>query len=426
MTAPVPRLRQNILALGVVQAASYLLPLITTPYVTRALGADGYGRAAFVQSQLAYFQLLVDYGFSWSATREVAAARADRQRVSALLCATWAAQWVLVLLAAIVLVVLTITIERWRQDALLFAAAFLGVIGSVIGPPWFLQGMERLTDYARMQVACRVLALLPLFALVHDPDDAALYLAINSGATIAIGGWALWWMHRHFDIAWRWPSRSEVWQAFASGAGMFGVRIVVSLYTMLVPVVLGWTVAPAILAHYMLADRLRSAAQGVLSPISQALFPRMSHLAANDPAAAWHLVGRSAGVVIGAGIAVSGGLWIGAAWLVRLFGGAEFAPATEILRWLAPLPLIIGLSNLFAVQIMLPFGLQRRFYGIIMLAALVCVIGLWPMVRWNGAVGAAQLLLIVESLVTVSMGVAVWRWRRGLAHTSAGTAPHAP
>ncbi len=77
-----PRLRDNIMALGVVQLSNYAIPLITLPYLTRVLGPEAYGKVAFAQVLMAYFILLTDYGFSWSATRKISAHRAERAYIS--------------------------------------------------------------------------------------------------------------------------------------------------------------------------------------------------------------------------------------------------------------------------------------------------------------------------------------------------------
>jgi len=197
--------------------------------------------------------------------------------------------------------------------------------------------------------------------------------------------------------------------ALREGGALFGSRVAISLYTTLVPLVLGWVAGPVALAHFNLADKLRSAAQSLLAPLSQALFPRMSYLVHYNGQAAYTLIKRSGFVVIIVAGTASAALWVLAGWLVLLLGGSEFAPAADVLRWLAPLPLVIGLSNILGVQIMLPHGLKRPFNAVLLSAAVVCLALIGPMASYFQAVGAAQTMLAVEVWVTAAMATSLWQ-----------------
>lgn len=411
MTQPatLPRLRNNIAALGLVQISNYLLPLITLPYLTRVLGAEAFGKVAFAQVVMTYFVLLVDYGFSWSATRKVSAQRADRDALSRTFTATWAAQWLLVTLAALATTAVVLLTDRLRPDALLYAAAFSTVIGTALFPIWFLQGLERLQVVAVLQLLTRTLALLPIFLFIQQPQDAVWVLLIQGSGAILGGILALYWMQRESLITWRVPSWRDTLGALREGGALFGSRASISLYTTLVPLVLGWIAGPVALAYFNLADKLRSAAQSLLAPLSQALFPRMSHLVRQDGDAAYALIKRSALAVVLIAGSASVSLWVLSDWLVLLLGGSDFAPAAQVLRWLAPLPLVIGLSNVLGVQIMLPHGLNRAFNAVLASAAAISLLLIGPMAQHLGASGAAQTMLLVELWVTGSMAVLLWR-----------------
>lgn len=398
-----PRLRNNIAALGMVQIGNYILPLITLPYLTRVLGAEAFGKVVFAQVVMAYFVLLVDYGFSWSATRKVSAQRADREAVSRTFAATWAAQWLLVALAALTATAVVLLTERLRPDAPFYAAAFSTVIGTALFPVWFLQGLERLQVVAGLQLLTRALALLPIFVLIRQPQDAVWVLLIQGGGAILGGVLALYWMRRESLVTWQAPNWQDTIGTLREGGTLFGSRAAISLYTTLIPLVLGWVAGPVALAYFNLADKLRSAAQYLLTPLSQALFPRMSHLVHTDGHAALTLIRRSALGVLIVASAASAALWILADWLVLLLGGKGFLPAADVLRWLAPLPLVIGLSNILGIQIMLPYSLNRAFNTALMSAAALGLAIVGPMIFRFHAIGAAQTILITETWVTFIM-----------------------
>jgi hypothetical protein len=78
------RIIQNAIALYWVQAATFIVPLLTVPYVTRVLGTSVFGLVAFSQSASYVIGILIDFGFEASMPRHAAAARNDRGQLSRL------------------------------------------------------------------------------------------------------------------------------------------------------------------------------------------------------------------------------------------------------------------------------------------------------------------------------------------------------
>ena len=226
-----PRLRDNILALGVVQLSNYAIPLITLPYLTRVLGPEAYGKVAFAQVLMAYFILLTDYGFSWSATRKISAHRAERAYISRVFVGTWTAQWLLVFGAAALATVIVWASARLRPDAWMYAAAFTVVLGNALFPIWFLQGLERLKVVAGLQLFTRLLALIPIFMFVKEPADAVYVPAIQGGGVMLGGVLALGWIKHKNLLDWHWGGWRAAMQELAEGLPLFGSRISISLYT---------------------------------------------------------------------------------------------------------------------------------------------------------------------------------------------------
>ena len=84
-------LASNFSYLFLLQIASYIFPLITLPYLARVTGAYGMGKVAFATAIMSWVQTICDWGFSFTATRDVAKYRENKERVSNILSdVTWA------------------------------------------------------------------------------------------------------------------------------------------------------------------------------------------------------------------------------------------------------------------------------------------------------------------------------------------------
>jgi O-antigen/teichoic acid export membrane protein len=97
-------------------------------------------------------------------------------------------------------------------------------------------------------------------------------------------------------------------------------------------------------------------------------------------------------------------LSLGAEEVVLAYYGTEFAPASTSLRWLAWIPLTVGLSNVVGVQGLAALHREQWLYLPVLLAL---GLSLWGNVMWtpsHGAVGAAAAWLIAEfALLVVSV-----------------------
>ncbi len=407
------RLVQNVGALALVQAMAYLVPLVTLPYLTRVLGPQEWGRVAWMQVIVGYFTIVTDWGFSWSGVRKIAALRNDRAALSACFCAAWAVQWALcaVALAAIGgLALYAPFFAPFRPYA--FAGAGV-VVAGVLFPAWLLVGLERMREVALVQLVVRVSAAPLILLFVRAPEDGPRVLAASAVTGLAGGAAALAWMRGHLALDWRWPRARAMRDEFMESGAVFFSRAWIVLYTSLTPTILGALAGAAAVGQFVLADKLRGAAQSLLAPVSQALFPRMSYLFAHDRLAALRLLRRSGGLIGLASGAASLALFVLAKPLVLLAGGRDFLGAVTLLRWLAPLPLVIAASNFFGVQILLARGMSHKVNRTLIVVGTVSLTAITPLIVWRGSQGAAIGTLLAECMVTCGFVASVVQseWR---------------
>jgi O-antigen/teichoic acid export membrane protein len=397
------RLMDNIVALGTVQMANYILPLITLPYVTRVLGAEAWGRVAFAQMVLTYFTLVTNWGFPLSATRKVAAMRDSTTTLSEIFMASWMGQWLLAILVISILCILLLFVPFFSRDRFFYIYGLMTIAANVMFPIWFLNGLERIKEVAAIQLATRVLAVPMIFMFIDRPADAPRIIGINAATGMLAGVLSIIWMARNLRLNWRFPKMNTVLMEIKEGASIFVSTIWISLYTTLTPTILGVISGPVALGHYALADRVRTAVQGLLYPVSQALFPRMSHLFASDKPEALRLLKKSGLLIVSISGSISIVLFLLADTIVRVLAGESFIDSVVVLRWLAFLPFVIAISNIFGIQIMIPLHHKKAFNAILVSAGTMSIALIVPMVYWLGTEGAAMTTLAVELFVTILM-----------------------
>lgn len=404
-----PNLLHNILALSGVQALGYLLPLITLPYVTRVLGVEAWGTVALVQVVLSYFLLVTNWGFNLSATRKVAAHRNDAKQLSKIFMATWFAQWILCLMACLVLFLFVGLIPYFEKSARYYLFGCTLIFGNVLFPVWFLNGLERMKELATLQIATRFLAVPLTFLLIAGPTDAPLLLGISGLTGILSGAMSVLWIKKNLDLSWKMPTRAQIYAELKEGSSVFLSTIWISCYTSITPIILGSVSGVSAVGYYAFADRFRSLGQSLVSPISNALFPRLSHLFSQDKQAAKALLFKSSKIILLLSASISLTLWLMTPYIVLLMGGDDFVPAIVALKWLAPLPFVISLSNILGIQIMIPNQKTYAFNRILGFCGLFSLVMVFPLIYWGGYIGASINTLIAECLVTILMVLYVWK-----------------
>ena len=77
-------LYRNMVSLGVLQVANYLIPFLVLPVISRILGASLFGSVSYAQNIVTYLTLLINFGFEYSATRQISIARDDKAKTDAI------------------------------------------------------------------------------------------------------------------------------------------------------------------------------------------------------------------------------------------------------------------------------------------------------------------------------------------------------
>lgn len=398
------RLIGNIGSLLTLQGANYLLPLITLPYLVRVLGPGKFGLISFAQAFIQYFIVLTDYGFNLSATRGVAVAQDNPSEVAKIVGAVMSIKVALMLFGALVLTAFVLLFPVFQRDWPLYAVVYMSVAGSVFFPTWLFQGLECMKYITWMNVASRLLTTGAILVFVHQRSDFILAAAIQSTTLIvaALPAWPV--LYVIGGVRWRWPGISSISNQFRDGWHFFLSTAAISVYTSTNTFLLGLLVGPSAVGYFSAANKLIQAAQGLMNPFSQALYPHISRLVTRSRVEALNFIRLVLKYSAAGSLLLSIVLFLFSRPLVNFVLGNQYGPSITLLRWMAFLPFIISFSNVFGIQTMLTFGMAKTFGRILIMSAAINLVLIVPLISCLAGQGAAITLLSTESFVSVAMG----------------------
>jgi PST family polysaccharide transporter len=400
----------NFFSLSIVQFANYMAPLILIPYLTRVLGLPRYGLVELARAISVYFLILTDYGFSLSATQEISVHRDDPHKVSEVFSSVMLLKLLLVLLSAAILSVAVLAIPKLRADWPVYGLSFLSVIGMGLFPVWVFQGLERMKHIATLTVVAKLLVVASTFALVRDSDDYLYVPLLHSAGAILLGLAGLIIAVRTFSLRFYLPPMTVLRREFLDGWHVFLSKMATTLCTTSNIVILGLLTDNVFVAYYAAGEKIvRAATDGLLVPLSQAIFPHIGRLALQSRQAALRFAARMAGLLSVVTFVISIGLFLGAPAIARLVLGRDVQGGMVVIRILSLLPLLVGLSNLFGVQIMINLGLKRLLARILLMAGVVNILIALALAPVLKHVGVALASLTTEIFILAAIFLALRR-----------------
>ena len=283
----------------------------------------------------------------------------------------------------------------------LVAAGLFYAVAQGFMPLWFFQGLERMRLAATLEICGRTAGLLAVFVFVRSSQDTWVALAIQGVAPAVTTCAGLMLAYR--AIPCRRPAYHLVRGALTRGWPLFVFRSAESLYGVANVFILGLIAEPAQVGYFASAEKISRAVFGLLNPIRETLYPRLSSWAHRAPERAAKLARTGAAIMISGGFVFSAAVYWFAPQLIGLLMGQAFEPAVKVLRILSPLPLILSVTHSAGLQWLLPFGRDAEVNRIILTAGALNLVVATIVAPRFAQIGMAYSVLSVEVFVCVWM-----------------------
>lgn len=268
------RLFKNTSALLIMQLFTYVAPFIVLPYLSRTLGADGFGLMVAALSLTVIANVCTDFGFNLSATYLISRKQNQTRYISKVITAIYTLKLLLlVLVFAGIALYLALAVS---YTPLAIAAIYMTVFFQAFMSPWLFQGIEKMKLITYSTIASRMVYVVIIFLLIKHKDDYDLALMCNAIATMLACFLANWLIRREgFTLAK--PSKRLIKLMFAHSSQFFASRVALQASSSISVLVLNTFVTPAQVGIYGASDKLFNAFKSLINPFSQALYPYMAN-----------------------------------------------------------------------------------------------------------------------------------------------------
>lgn len=381
-----------------------LFPLITFPYASRILMADGIGQVQFFQSIIDYVSLCTALGIPLYAVREIARIRDNKELRSRTTIEILLLHAILTLVGYIVVFILAKTVAKIEIDASLFFLLSTTLFFNTIGVAWFYQAIEDFKYITLRSLFVRILSLVALFIFVKTKQDLFYYAGILVIGTVGNNIFNFFRLRKYIKLSKGEFKRLNLLRHLIPALKIFILNLVISIYVNLDSVMLGFLKNEESVGYYAAATRLTKAILGIVSSLGAVLLPRFSNMITNGQKEEFQLLAnKAASFTIALSLPMSVGLIFMAAPIIHIFCGNGFEPSILTLKLVAPIVLFIGLSGIIGMQILYPQGREKYVIISTMVGACINLLINYLLIPQYGQYGAALGTVIAEFMVTVIM-----------------------
>lgn len=379
------------------QIINLIFPLITTPYVSRILGADGIGVYSYTISIVTYFVLFGSLGISLYGQRQIAFLQTKPKRRTRVLFET-------LLLKGFTLAI-AIGLFVWLfafkgEYAKYYRILLLYIVANILDISYFFQGMEEFKMIVKRNFAVKLLSIACTFIFVKTENDISNYLLIYALSTL-LGNLSLWlWLPKF--VAKPDPNEFNVFRHVRPALALFIPQIAVQIYTVLDKVMLGTLLSDkAEVGYYEQSHKIVIIILTVVTSLGTVMMPNIAHKFANKLMdEIKEDIYKSFRFIYLLAFPMMLGIVSIAKDLIPIFLGDGYEASITVLYIISPIVLFIGMSTVSGVQYLLPTLRQTQYTISVSVGAATNLILNLILIPYFKSAGAALATIVAELIVT--------------------------
>lgn len=378
------KLFSNFIYQASYQVLLIILPIVTIPIVSSALGPAGVGKYNFVNSIVEYFILVATLGMANYGVREISIVRGDRQELSQKFWELQVLSATTALITFIAYMIFTLT----TTDVLYFMIGGISVFSSVFDITWFFAGIEDFKKITIRNFLVKLFSFILIVLFIKEPSDVYLYILIGA-LSILFSQLSMWIsIFKYVDLV-KVPFRNSL-AHLRPALDFFVAKIAVTVYQNSTKTILGIMTNMAVVGIYSNAYMLVLMSGNIVNAMNTIMIPHMSNLFGKDDNEGMiKLLEKSIHLQLFFTVAIMFGINAISNNLVGWFFGEEFSQIRDVIPWLTPVVVFQSFQMAVATQYLIPKKEMKEYNISVFVGAIITVIvtiTLIPLFEIYGAV----------------------------------------
>ena len=268
------KVTKNTIMLYIMNIAQLILPLVTLPYITRVLTVDNYGVVNYVKSIMTYMQIIIEFGFILSATKDIVKAGNDKKIIGEITGNVILGKILLSLLSLIVLIIFTIFVPILKNNVAFTMLSFIPIFLSTFLIDFFFRGIEKMEVITIRYIVMKSISTLLTFLFVRGNGDLLMIPILDIiGNVVAI--LLVWKEVYKLGIKLSFGTMKDIWDSIADSFLYFISSMASTAFGALNTLLVGILLSSKEVAYWSLAMQILGAIQALYTPINNGIYPEM-------------------------------------------------------------------------------------------------------------------------------------------------------
>lgn len=392
-------LKKNFCMNAILTMSQFIFPLITFPYVSRILLAEGTGKVSFATSIISYFAMFAQLGIPTYGIRACAQVRNDKKKLSKTTQEIFIINIIMSILAYIVFFIAVCNVPRLKDEKILLIIVSSTIFFNAIGMEWLYKALEQYTYITIRSVIFKFIALMAMFLLINQQSDYIIYGAISIFASSASNIFNFVNVHKYISL--RPVGKYNFKQHLKAVSVFFALSCAATIYVNLDTVMLGFMKTNADVGYYNAAVKIKTILVSIVTSLGTVLLPRASYYVEHGLKEDFYRITQKA---INFVFLVATPLMLYFVFFAKegifFLSGNNYSGAIVPMQIIMPTLLFIGLTNSMGMQILVPLGKENIVLYSEIVGAIVDLVINYILIPKYASAGAAIGTLVAE--------IAVW------------------
>ena len=389
-------IKKNYIFNTVYQILSICTPLITAPYLSRTLGADGIGIQSYTNSIVSYFLLIAVLGSTTFGQRKIAS---DRNNKEVLSQSFWEIVFFRFFTVSITLVAYVIFLFFNTKYMTIYIISAINIVNVFVDITWFYQGIEDFPKIVFRNCIVRIAQIMAIFIFIKSPNDLTLYVFLLAIFTVIANIWTWVYVPQYVNK----PQHIHILSNLKDMLLLFLPTIATQVYLVLDKSMIGIiTDSTYQNGCYEQSEKIARMALTIVTSAAAVILPRVANLFNNgEKKRAVEYIYKGYRFVWMLALPIMFGLIAISNVFVPVFFGTGYELAEILLPIFSVLVVAVSLSYVSGYAFLIPIGMQNIYTIVVCVSALANFILNVCLIPHIGATGAAIASVTAEVLGAV-------------------------
>lgn len=393
-------IKKNFFYNIILSVTQVLFPLITFSYVARVIEPVGIGTVSFVESICRYAILIAALGIPVYGVREVAKLKDDKEKLSKLCSELFIIHFVATLFISLIYIITVFSIAKLNNNLDYYLLGLMMVFSNIFVMEWYFQGIGDFKFITLRTLIVRIITTISVFFLVTNENEGIVFFSLLVFTNIINGIINFWYAKKSLNFSFS-INFEKLKKHLKPLFYIFSTSISISIYVLLDTIMLGFLADEKAVGFYSLALKISKVPMLFVGALGLVLIPQLSSsFHQNDLENFKILILKSLNFVITFSFPVIFFVFGMSNELLHAFAGDQFVGASMTLKILSVVVLLIGLSNVFGLQILTPMGKDKFLTFSVLLGTITSLSLNFILIPLYQERGAAVTNIITEFVVT--------------------------